>query len=198
MRRPHALSPLAAMGPMDVADARSLARYYLAIALPARWRHVTAVAARAEMFAERIDLDAPALISAAWLHDIGYSPRIQSVGFHPLDGARCLRATGWPDDVCDLVAHHTCARLEAERRGLLEPLDAEFVDRPSPERDALWAADATTGPDGQPLTLQERVDEVIVRYGREHVVSECMLAIRPELEAAITRTRARAVCCDTE
>jgi putative nucleotidyltransferase with HDIG domain len=176
---------------MDVDDARWLASELLQDALPQRWRHVQAVADQAEELARRIDLDRLALVCAAWLHDIGYSPNVPGVGFHPLDGARHLRSAGWPDDVCALVAHHSCARMEAERRGLAEMLRSEFTDQPTPERDALWAADATTGPDGQRFSLEERVAEVVERYGPGDVVSDCMRAIQPDLAVAIARTRGR-------
>jgi putative nucleotidyltransferase with HDIG domain len=177
---------------MDVDDARSLARSLLEDPLPQRWRHVQAVAARAEGFANRIELDRRALVCAAWLHDIGYSPDVGGTGFHPLDGARYLRAAGWPKEICALVAHHSCARVEADRRRLAVDLCAEFEDGPSAERDALWAADAMTGPAGQRFSLDERVREVVQRYGPNDVVSECVQTIKPELEAAITRTHARA------
>jgi putative nucleotidyltransferase with HDIG domain len=177
---------------MDVDDARSLARELLEEALPQRWRHVQAVARRAEALSEHIEMDRRSLVCAAWLHDIGYSPRITDTGFHPLDGARYLRSAGWPAEIYNLVAHHSCARAEAERRGVAAQLCAEFADHHSAERDALWAADATTGPAGQEFSLDERVKEVVHRYGPDHLVAECMLAIQPELEAAISRTAARA------
>jgi hypothetical protein len=176
---------------MDVDDARLVAHEQLAEALPRRWRHVQAVAAETERLSEAINLDRRRLVSAAWLHDVGYSPAIARCGFHPLDGARYLRSAGWPDEVCGLVAHHTAARVEAEHRGVAAPLCAEFADYPGPERDALWSADATTGPDGQRLSLEERVAEVVQRYGADDLVARCMLAIRPQLAAAIARTRDR-------
>lgn len=176
---------------MDVEDACQLAKVHLADSLPRRWQHVQAVAAEAERLADTIDLERQVLVSAAWLHDIGYAPDIAASDFHPLDGARFLRTLGWPDEICNLVAHHTCARVEARERGVDRELDSEFVDRPGPERDALWAADATTGPGGARVTLAERVSEVERRYGADHVVARCMRTIRPELEAAIRRTGSR-------
>lgn len=181
------------MNPIDVDSARDFARDYLREDLPRRWTHVRAVAAQAALRAAFLPVERRTLIAAAWLPGIGYSPRLIVTGFHPLDGARFLRAKGWDDDVCALVANHTCARVEAERRGLGRALAEEFPDRPGAERDALWTADATTGPDGQPLSLDERVAEVIARYGEGHVVAECMRAIRPELDATIARTRARVI-----
>ncbi len=57
----------------------------------------------------------------------------------------------------------------------------------------LWVSDATTGPDGTPLTLDERVTEVVARYGAGSLVADCMLAIKPALVAAAGRVeRARA------
>ncbi len=176
---------------MDIDDARELAFGLLAESLPRRWRHVEAVAAEAQRLADNLHVDRTALISAAWLHDIGYAPSVARSGFHPLDGARFLRAAGWPDNVCALVAHHTCSRVEAERRGFGDLLRTDFADRPGPDRDALWAADATTGPDGQRFTVDERVSEVVERYGTDHLVAQCIRAVRPELEAAVARTRSQ-------
>ena len=175
----------------DIGEARSLARDFLAEELPRRWSHVQGVAAQAERVAADLGLDCRLLVSAAWLHDVGYGPRLASNGFHALDGARYLRSSGWADNVCELVAHHTSARVEAHRRGLGEMLCTEFQDRPGPERDALWAADATTGPDGERLTLDERVAEVLDRYGADQLVAQCMQQIHPDLAAAVQCTRAR-------
>ena len=65
--------------------------------------------------------------AAAWLHDIGYASPLVDSGFHPLDGARYLRRIGFGDRLLwTLVAHHTCALVEAEERGLADILAAEF------------------------------------------------------------------------
>lgn len=175
----------------DVAAAAELALACLAERLPRRWRHVQAVANHAARLAAVMDVDATTLVCAAWLHDIGYAPSVAVTGFHPLDGARFLRRAGWPDAVCMLVAHHSCADVEAAARGFGDELGGEFRDEPSVERDALWTADATRGPDGQPMSLTERVREVEGRHGVNHLVSQCMRQIRPELTAAITRTYSR-------
>ena len=53
--------------------------------------------------------DGQLLITAATLHDIGYSARIAHTGFHPLDGAAFLRAQGYPERLAGLVAHHSLA-----------------------------------------------------------------------------------------
>jgi hypothetical protein len=176
---------------MDVETARLIAQTHLAEALPIRWKHVQAVGQRASELAAQLGLPDDPLVCAAWLHDVGYSPLLADCGFHPIDGARFLRRDGWPDELCNLVAHHSCAVVEAGRRGLGDVLNSEFVDRPGAERDALWTADATTGPDGRSLTVEQRVAEVVERYGPGSLVADCMLAIAPELAAASSRTMER-------
>lgn len=177
-------------GGVDVVeDARRLAAQALSGPLPRRWAHVQAVAAAADRLTAGLPLDRDMVLCAAWLHDIGYAPTAADTGFHPLDGARYLRAHGWAAPVAGLVAHHSFADVQADCRGLGRALRTEFPDTPGPERDVLWAADATTGPDGQPLTVAERVADVVDRYGRRHEVAICMRLIRPDLEAAHARVR---------
>jgi putative nucleotidyltransferase with HDIG domain len=96
MTRPSVRRQLcsAYIGRVDPHVASELARRHLADDLPQRWAHVCAVAVKAEAVAAELGLDAGVLISAAWLHDIGYGPAISSTGFHPLDGARFLRGLG--------------------------------------------------------------------------------------------------------
>ncbi len=52
-------------------DAQELAEGQLARALPRRWRHVQAVAGKAEHLSALPGVSADLLVSAAWLHDIG-------------------------------------------------------------------------------------------------------------------------------
>ena len=52
--------------------------------------------------------------AAAWLHDIGYAPGLALTGLHQLDRARYLRDAQRADAMlCRLVAHHSCAIVEA-------------------------------------------------------------------------------------
>lgn len=74
--------------------ARDLAMWELAEALPRRWRHVQAVAARVERLSGLPGVSGEVLVAAAWLHDIGYALRLAATGFHPLDGAKFLRTEG--------------------------------------------------------------------------------------------------------
>ncbi|GAB7190959.1 hypothetical protein NUM3379_16660 [Kineococcus sp. NUM-3379] len=175
---------------MDVATARALAEEHLAEALPRRWQHSQVVAATAADYAARLDLDPDVVVAAAWLHDVGYAPPLVDTGFHPLDGAALLARSGWTDEVVNLVAHHSCADVEAERRGLGDVM-RRYPDTPGAARDVLWASDATTGPDGQRLSVAERVLEVVQRYEPADLVSECMVHIAPQLAMAVQRTSQR-------
>ncbi len=83
-------------------------------------------------------LDVALLVSAAWLHDIGYAPEVVDTAFHPLDGVRFLRDRGFPHRLASLVAHHSCAVVEAELRGLAVELERAFPREESLTADALW------------------------------------------------------------
>jgi hypothetical protein len=148
-----------------VREARDLAQILLT-GLPQRWRHTIRVAQRAEAVSVTLATadEAEALISAAWLHDIGYASAVHATGFHPLDGARYLSAHGWPPELAGLVAHHSGADFIAAVRGLTTQL-AGFPDGPVPVADALAYADQTIGPDGRSMTLDQRLAEMLQRHG---------------------------------
>lgn len=171
-------------------QARELAEQLLAASVPQRWRHVQAVADEADRLCDAVGLESRVAVLAGWLHDIGYSPAVADTGFHPLDGARYLRVRQWDERVCRLVAHHTDAQHQAATEQLAERLCAEFVQLDGLDRDVLWAADATCGPNGERFSLDERIGEVSRRYGRDHPVTARMIDSRPALAAAIDRVTA--------
>ena len=155
-----------------------------------RWTHVQAVADKARGLAAALPTeDADLLVAAALVHDVGYAPSLKRLGFHAVDGARFLRAHG-QERLARLVAHHSGARLEAEERGLVEEL-AAFPVEDGPVMDALTFADMTTGPAGEPMTLAQRIEEVQRRYRSDDPVHQAIVRARPELQAAIDRTRQR-------
>jgi len=179
-----------------VIEPRFLAERELAAALPRRWRHVQEVAARAASIASAPEVDGEPLTAAAWLHDIGYAPRLVETGFHPLDGARHLRRLGMvPERVVCLVAHHSAAVIEAEERGLADELVDEFAAEQTPTTDALWYVDMTTGPDGQHFQVAERLAEIRSRYGHGHVVTRFIDRAERQIVAAVERTQARLEAC---
>lgn len=124
------------------------------------------------------------------MHDIGYAPDLVDTGFHAIDGGRYLRGIDAPDRLVNLVAHHSCATVEAELRGLSHEL-AEFTDEKTALRDALWWADLTTTPDGEPTSIEERATEIADRYGPDHVVPRFIRQAWPQLLGAVERTENR-------
>ncbi len=164
---------------MQYADrAESVARHLLEQPLPRRWAHTRGIAATARALSPILGGDADLVVAAAWLHDIGYSPALAKTGFHPLDGARYLRDAEHTDDsLCRLVAHHSCAIIEAAERGLADDLASEF-DPPSEDlADALAYCDVTTGPNGQDMPVAQRIAEITGRYGPDDIVSRA-IAVR--------------------
>lgn len=124
------------------------------------------------------------LVSAAVLHDVGYSH--QDTGLHALDGARFLRAQGFSPVVCNLVLNHSASTYEAETRGIpLAEYEAFAVNVDlSTVHPLLWWADMTTGPQGQTVTVEERLAEICDRYGPGDVVTRFIERARPVLVAA--------------
>ncbi|MFG3166473.1 HD domain-containing protein [Streptomyces sp. NPDC048200] len=178
---------------MDLTEwAYTLSESLLSEPLPRRWAHSLGVAERARSLRPILGEDAELLEAAAVLHDIGYSPAIATTGFHPLDGARFLRGqVGADERVVRLVAHHSCALLEADERGLRQALEGEFeLERPALV-DALLYCDMTTTPDGTPTTSTERVDEIVQRYGPDTVVGRFIQRAAPEIHAASKRVGER-------
>lgn len=172
--------------------AKNIAEQLLARQLPRRWRHVQSVAAKASRLADTLPMpERPVLVAAAWLHDIGYSPGLIDTGMHALDGARWLRNNGYDLRVASLVAYHSCAIYEAEERGLADTLRDEFLPEESPVSDALWCSDMTTGPDGQDLTVTERLAEIRERYGPDHIVTRFWRRAEPTLRRAVARAEGR-------
>ncbi|GHH73754.1 metal-dependent phosphohydrolase, HD subdomain protein [Kitasatospora indigofera] len=168
--------------------AYDLTEALLADDLPRRWAHSQGVAGRARALAPILGPDAELLEAAAVLHDIGYSPRITDTGFHPLDGARFLRNVERVDErIVRLVAHHSCALLEAEERGLRDELEAEFPLEEPGLVDALIYCDMTTTPDGTPTTTPARVAEIVGRYGPDSIVGRFIRRAEPEIHAAARR-----------
>jgi len=160
---------------------------------------VQAVAAKAAAVASMLDeSDRDALITSAWLHDIGYAGDLAKTGFHPLDGARFLRSHGFDARVTALVAHHSCALIEADERGMYDALEAEFDHEQSVTADALWYCDMTTGPDGQDFEVADRLEEVQSRYGPDHLVTRFIDRARSEIVAAVRRTEKRLATADVQ
>ncbi len=172
----------------QAAWAEGIARALLEEPLPRRWAHSQGVAAAARALAPVLGRHTNIVTAAAWLHDIGYAPAVHGCGFHPLDGARFLRDVERADSLlCRLVAHHSCSCFEAAERGLVDDLFREFKPAARGLSDALTYCDMTTGPQGQPLTAEQRFAEISDRYGPDHVVTRALARSAPELAASAAR-----------
>jgi hypothetical protein len=178
---------------MLAAWAERLASTLLADSLPRRWAHVQGVAAQARTLKPSLGTNANLIEAAAWLHDIGYLPELARTGLHGLDGARYLRDTQHAEPLlCRLVAHHSCAVIEAEERSLAHVLTREFAPPPQPLADALTFCDMTTSPDGEPVPVNHRLTEIHDRYGTGHLVSRSIRRATPLILEAVGQVNARA------
>ena len=174
-----------------IEKARGLAKKLLRKDLPERWRHTQGVATRAaELTATVAAQDRSVLISAAWLHDIGYAPAIRDTGFHPLDGGLHLRAHGWGDRLAALVAHHSGARFVPVERGF-GLMMAEFDFEDNAVSDALTYADQTVGPNGRRMTVPYRIAEAISRHGPDSPNARARVDRVPYLLAVADRVEQR-------
>jgi hypothetical protein len=158
---------------------------------PRRWAHSQGVARRAAEIAGAVPDDADLLRAAAVLHDAGYAPRLAGTGFHPLDGARFLRDVHQADErLTSLVANHSFALLEAEERGLREALEAEFPLLDDQRLvDVLVYCDMKTTPDGERTTAEDRIAEILGRYGEDSIVGRFIRRAQPEILASVARVK---------
>lgn len=166
------------------ARAESAARRILRGIEP-RLSHVLAVGRKAE----KVPLSrsqANWLVAAAYLHDIGYAPALRETGLHQIDGARWLASKGHAALAC-MVAHHTCADVELELRGLAHLLDP-FPRPPDVLSEALAYCDITTGPTGVNMTVEERIVEVGHRRGFGSTAHRALRFAQPNLERAVINT----------
>ena len=97
---------------------------------------------------------------------------------------------GASTDLVGAVAHHSCARFEAEERGLAGELES-FPVPSEPVMDALTYADMTTGPTGRGVSVEDRLAEILDRYGPDDPVHCAISKARVDLVTAVRRTELR-------
>jgi len=106
-------------------------------------------------------------------------------------GARYLRdETDAPPLLCMLVANHTCALIEASERGLQGALAEEFPIGLPPEPDlvaAITYCDLSVGPSGRSTTADERITEILTRYGDHDLVHKAINYAAPALREQYAR-----------
>ncbi|MGA5822584.1 HD domain-containing protein [Kitasatospora sp. NPDC094028] len=158
--------------------------------IPARWAHSRRVLDQARLLPPALGADGEVVAVAAILHDVGYAPTAIDTGQHMIDGARYLSRLGVDATVCSLVAYHSSSEWEAAELGLSAEL-AAFRRPPSELLDAITYCDLTSGPGGAMVDAVSRLDEVLRRYGTDHVVHRAVSAARPTLLAMVDRVAKR-------
>ena len=91
--------------------------------------------------------------------------------------------------LCRLVAHHSCAIIEAGERGLADVLGLEFEPAPYALSSALTYCDMTTSPDGEPVPVDRRLAEIHDRYGPGHLVSRSIQRATPMILRAVEQVQ---------
>jgi hypothetical protein len=94
--------------------------------------------------------------------------------------------------LCRLVAHHSCAIVEAEERGLADALSLEFELAPYALSSVLTYCDMTTSPDGELVPAERRLAEIQQRYGQGHLVSRSIQRATPMILRAVEQVHDRA------
>ncbi|WP_276970222.1 HD domain-containing protein [Ferrimicrobium acidiphilum] len=153
--------------------------------LDTRIGHVERVASQATLVAEAVfadQRDRDLLVSAAWVHDIGYSKKVAITGFHHLDGALYLASIGELRLAC-LVAHHSSGTEEARARGLSDELTA-FPFKAGLMSDCLSYCDMSIGPTGKSVGLKDRIADVVDRYGLDSPVAQGLQQAYPRLKTS--------------
>jgi hypothetical protein len=175
---------------LRVVESWSLAARLLEGSLPRRWAHSRGVFRQADVVSVGLaPMDREVLAAAALLHDVGYAPEVVRTGFHPLDGALYLKALGVDSQVVSLVAHHSCADVEAELRCLGDELRA-FPEGAVDLGERLIFCDMTTSPDGHVVGVQQRLAEIVERYGEASIVGRFVEAAGPQLRVVTARVAA--------
>ena len=93
--------------------------------------------------------------------------------------------------LCRLVAHHSCAIVEAEERGLADVLALEFEPAPYALSSALTHCDMTTSPDGELVPVGGRLAEINRSYGLGHPVSRSIQRATPMILRAVDKVHGR-------
>ena len=158
---------------------------------PELLRHSLAAGRQAERIGHLVpEADRDLLVAAALLHDIGHAPHLMASGFAPLDAARWLQGQGAPGRLAVLVAHCSCARVEAGLRGLENDLARDFPREESLVADAVTYADMTVGPDGEVMTVEDRLEGIFAETLPGELTHSALGEAAPLLRGSVRRIEA--------
>ena len=94
--------------------------------------------------------------------------------------------------LCRLVAHPSCAIIEAGERGFPDVLSREFEPAPYALSSVLICCDMTTSPDGELVPVEQQLAEIHDRYGPVHLVSQSIQRATPMILGAVEQVNDRA------
>lgn len=129
-----------------------------------RYKHTISVSLLMKDKASEIGLDPNIAQCIGMLHDIGYTDRIKTSGFHALDGYNHLLKID--KTAAERIALHTSTPEEAALRNIAIPKIKQDLYAV-----LLSYADARVMGNGKVVSFDERLQDIINRYGEEHVVS---------------------------
>jgi putative nucleotidyltransferase with HDIG domain len=129
-----------------------------------RYKHTISVSLVMKDKASEIGLDPHIAQCIGLLHDIGYTYRIKTTGFHALDGYNHL--LNIDKKTAERIALHTSTPEEAELRNIAIPKIKQDIYAV-----LLSYADARVMVNGKVVSFDERLEDIINRYGEEHIVS---------------------------
>ncbi len=169
--------------------AYALAQEEMEKTLPRRWSHVKGYTEFAREIARYFVPDDDLLVACGALAAVGFAPQHAKLGYGPVDSAHLLQSLQVPIRAIALAINYDAVAIEAEVRGFSAYL-AAFPDERSVVRDAVWYCDLRVGPDGQRMTLEERLAEIAIRYGDDPPMAQYLVRARDELYGAVERTEA--------
>jgi hypothetical protein len=151
---------------------------------PERLAHLLVVADQVRKSAEwilklhpGIQLDPQLAYCAALLHDIGYASCARSSTFHPYDGYIFLMSQGFTD-LAEVIGGHSSAPEEAEMCGYES---AEVSERLEAKLVTYWDMQVQQG--GALVSYEERLSDIVERYGENNPIVRANLAAKPRIDA---------------
>src|SRR5207245_9048515 len=95
---------------------------------------------------------------------------------------------GFEHRVCKLGAANSAARYEAEERGRCAEME-EFELEDGPLTDLLIFLDMTIGRRGEPISFEQRLDDILRRYADSDPVHRATVRAQSSLAASVERSR---------
>ena len=155
---------------------------------PQRLRHILVVADRVRQSARDINelnpgtnIDETKAYCAALVHDIGYLEPLVVKGFHPVDGYLFLARSGFTE-LASLIVGHSTSPEESELLGF-------GTLRPSTEliADLITYWDMQVLPGGVIASYEERIQDILRRYGEETPIGQATIKARPRIQGIMER-----------